>query len=93
MQDLIGASANPAALLASRSPAAALAAIQKKALAKLEMIGVDLAREELLPYLPPDVREALTPDRWLEHTLAVGAAIEAWCEAALELQRQNKAAP
>ncbi len=93
LQDLIAANANPTALLATSSPAAALEAIQEKALAKLELIGFDLAREELLPYLPPDVRDALTPDRWLEHTLTVGAAIETWCQAALELQRQNKLTP
>jgi predicted nucleotidyltransferase component of viral defense system len=89
LQDLIAANANPVALLASRSPAQALEQIKGNALSKLEMIGFHLARDELLPYLPPDIREILTEERWLEYTLAVGSAIEQWCKAALEIQAQK----
>lgn len=89
LQDLIAANANPAALLALRSPAKALHTIRDTALSKLEMIGFDLAREELLPYLPPDVRESLTADRWLEYTLLVAATLERWCQSALDMQQQS----
>lgn len=93
LQDLIAANANPAALLASRSPAQALQTIKQTALSKLELVGFDLAREELLPYLPPDIRESLTPERWLEYTLTVAAAVERWCQAAQDLQQQNLPQP
>lgn len=88
LHDLLTAGADPAELLASR-PAAALKQIHDGALHKLELISFALAREELLPYLPPDVRQSLTPDRWLEYTLAVGASIEDWTSKALAIQDQS----
>jgi predicted nucleotidyltransferase component of viral defense system len=83
LQDLIAAQANPVAILASRSAVQALAQIRANALAKLELISFEMAREELLPYLPSDVRDMLTRDRWIEHTLTVGTAIENWCDEAI----------
>ncbi|UUZ71767.1 hypothetical protein LP415_23730 [Polaromonas sp. P1(28)-8] len=35
------------------------------------------------------MRQSLTPDRWLEYTLAVGASIEDWTSKALVLQDQS----
>lgn len=83
LQDLVAAQANPVAILASRSTIPALEHIKRNVLAKLELISFDLAREELLPYLPTDVRDLLTQERWLEHTLTVGTAIERWCDEAI----------
>jgi predicted nucleotidyltransferase component of viral defense system len=83
LQDLVSAQANPVPILAARSTLQALEKIRGNALAKLELISFDLAREELLPYLPTDVREQLTQDRWIEHTLTVGTAIEHWCDQAI----------
>jgi predicted nucleotidyltransferase component of viral defense system len=83
LQDLVAAQANPVPILAARSALQALEEIKSHALAKLELINYDLAREELLPYLPTDVRDQLTQDRWIEHTLTVGTAIEHWCDQAI----------
>ena len=33
---------------------------------------------------------ALDPDVWLEQTLTVASAIEAWCEQAIEMKRQQE---
>lgn len=85
LYDLLVAGANPVRLLAP-APQDVLERIQAGALSKLEGIGFDLAREELLPYLPPDTRAALTEDRWLECTLAVGEALEKWAAEALLLK-------
>lgn len=85
LYDLLNAGASPARLLSS-APAAELERIQEGATNKLDGIGFALAREELLPYLPPDVRETLDEERWLEYTLAVGEAVERWAGEALLLK-------
>ncbi len=92
LNDLFSAGADPSRLLAA-VPTAALERIRAQALRKLEQIDFALARQELLPYLPPDIREALTEDRWIEDTLAVGTAIELWAASALSLQADGKGAP
>jgi hypothetical protein len=78
-------------ILAARSTLQALQEIKSHALAKLELINYDLAREELLPYLPTDVRDQLTRDRSIEHTLTVGTAIEHWCDQAIAAHRERGA--
>jgi hypothetical protein len=86
LHDLIGAGANPVPLLA-RQDVDLLEHTRQTALAKLERIGFDLAREELLPYLPKSERDALTEDRWTACTLAVGESIEQWTAAAIAMRR------
>ncbi|MBC7379329.1 MAG: nucleotidyl transferase AbiEii/AbiGii toxin family protein [Burkholderiaceae bacterium] len=85
LYDLVKAGARPARLLAS-APVAVLERIQAGATDKLDGIGFDLAREELLPYLPASLRDTLTEDRWLDYTLAVGEALERWAAEALMLK-------
>lgn len=83
--DLAGAGADPSTILAEL-PAAKLDALRGSALAKLEGISFDLAREELLPYLPAAARASLDDARWTEMVLHVAEKIEAWVQAALALQ-------
>ena len=85
LHDLMQAGARPARLLTGAS-AQTLERIQIDAMNKLDGIGFALAREELLPYLPPDIRETLTEDRWLEYTMAVGEALERWAAEAMLLK-------
>ena len=40
-------------------------------LSKAMNIGFDQARDELRPYIPPDLRASLTPDVWEDMTLGV----------------------
>ena len=86
LHDLFSAGADPALLLA-QAPADRLDAIRTGALRKLELINFAMARDELLPYLPPDIRGTLTEDRWIEYTLTVGTALELWAASALALQQ------
>ncbi len=88
LADLAQAGANPASILASR-PAAVLAGIRERAFSKLDLVGYDRAREELLPYLPPTIRDALTEAAWVEKTLRVGEAIESWVADALRIQQRS----
>ena len=90
--DLAGAGANPSEILAAQ-PAAKISALRGGALAKLEGISFDLAREELLPYLPPAVRGALDDGRWTEMVLRVAEAMETWVQEALALQAAAGARP
>jgi predicted nucleotidyltransferase component of viral defense system len=92
LNDLIAAQANPAAILASRSTQEALERIKTNAHDKLELIDFNLAREELLPYLPKDIRETLTEYQWFENTLTVSAAIVRWCDEAIAAQLHGKTA-
>lgn len=86
LYDLLRAGANPVSLLAKQD-FDLLEHTRQTALSKLERIGFDLAREELLPYLPKSERDALTEDRWIAYTLVVGEAIERWTAAAMALER------
>ena len=60
--------------------------IKANVLNKIVLISYELAREELVPYLPPDERLLLTEDVWLNYTITVGQAIEDWCSLAIEGQ-------
>lgn len=85
LRDLIWAGADPTPLLAQQHPDF-LRDCADRALGKLEMLSYPLAQQELLPYLPPDQRVALSEDAWLDHTLMVADTIKKWCEAALQMQ-------
>jgi len=86
LHDLLLAGADPSALLAERAEPARLEEIRDHALTKLELITFAQARDELLAYLPADVRDSLDEDHWIEMTLHVGMAIEAWAGEALKMQ-------
>ena len=86
LYDLLNAGVRPASLLSS-APTADLERIQAGATNKLDGISFALAREELLPYLPRDIRETVDEERWLTYTLAVGEAVERWAVEALLLKR------
>lgn len=85
LHDLIGIGADPVSLLEGQD-LALLEHIAQHAIGKLEMIGFDLAREELLAYLPPAQREELTEERWIDLTLEVAQALEIWARRAIERQ-------
>jgi predicted nucleotidyltransferase component of viral defense system len=54
-----------------------------EALLKVVAITFDQARDELLPYLPPDLRASLTAAAWEEMALTVAGRIEQWLAGAL----------
>ena len=54
-----------------------------EALSKVVGITFDQANDELLPYLPPDLRVFITPTAWEEMTLAVAGRVEHWLTGAL----------
>jgi predicted nucleotidyltransferase component of viral defense system len=88
--DLVCSGVSPTPLLA-RQPEAVLQDFAARCLGKLEGLSYGLARDELLPYLPQHKRDALTEDVWLEQTLMVAAAIESWCQQAIDMQHQPDA--
>lgn len=90
LRDLVRAGTDPTRLLATQDEAL-LADFSARALGKLEMLTFELAQQELLPFLPPPERAALSEDAWIETTILVAERIQSWCEAALQLQ-QNGAA-
>ncbi len=47
-------------------------------LSKVVGITFDQTRDELLPYLPPDLRTSITPAAWEEMALAVAGRVEQW---------------
>lgn len=83
--DLLTAGANPSAILAEQ-PASRISALRGTVLSKLAPVSFDMAREELLPYLPPAERAAIDDNRWTDMVLRVADAIEGWVQAALDLQ-------
>ena len=56
---------------------------RNEALSKAVAITFDQASDELLPYLPPDLRALITAAAWEEMTLAVAGRIEQWLAGAL----------
>ena len=76
------AAATPDRLLGDLFEPEALRGWRDAALSKAVGITFDQAREELLPYLPPDVRESITPAAWEEMTLAVAGRVEQWLDGA-----------
>lgn len=81
LNDLIGAGVNPVSIL-STVAAEKLAALKVDALAKLEQINFDLARQELLPYLPPSLAEEIDEAVWDGYLLNVSEKLESWIAAA-----------
>jgi predicted nucleotidyltransferase component of viral defense system len=75
---------DPVALIAQRIRPADLLQIQEGVLTKVCAIDFDLAHQELVPYIPPDQRDALDQARWEEMTLNVAQAIQQWVAHALQ---------
>jgi hypothetical protein len=84
LHDLAALGGNPVPLLADRTGRAALESMREEVLRKIGAIGHDRMREELAPYLPVAVRDALTEDRWIGMTLHVAEAVEGWVAKAIE---------
>ena len=76
----------PERWLADQFDREALQAWKSEALSKVLAIGFDQARDELLPYVAPDLRASLTPQVWEEMTLVVGDRMEHWLSGALGLK-------
>ena len=51
---------------------------------KVAGITFDQARDELLPYLPPNLRAFITPEAWEVMALAVAGCVEQWITGALD---------
>ena len=84
---------NPAPILAARLRRANLEEIRRNVLNKVCGIDFAQAQQELLPYIPPDQRDALDKRRWDEMTLNLAHAVQAWVGHALQLQGHRKGPP
>lgn len=83
---LIAAGADPVELLSGQE-SVRLEAVRSNVLEKLSLITFDMAKIELLPYLPASSREALDEDAWLSYTLEASEMIEQWVSAAIAAQK------
>ncbi len=83
----------PQVILASRVGQPALLQIKTDALDKVTSIDFQLAQQELLPYIPPDQRAALTHDRWEEMTLTVAQVVQSWVSGASALPTVTMGSP
>lgn len=81
--------ANPEPILAARISLEALQAIKESVLDKVCAIDFAMAQQELLPYIPPDQRDALTQARWEEMTLNVAEATRKWVANSLQHSRAS----
>lgn len=77
---------NPAPMLAARLRPAQLQEIRDQVLDKVCAIDFALAQQQLVPYIPPDQRDALTRQRWEEMTLNVAQTVQTWVSKALQQQ-------
>ena len=87
LNDLCGASPEP--ILAARISREALRTIKDGVLDKVCAIDFAMAQQELLPYIPPDQRDALSKARWEEMTLNVAEATRTWVTNSLKHSRDS----
>jgi len=76
LNDLL--SAQPRHLLQQHFDHQALVDWKRECLSKITAITFDQANTELLPYIPPDLRESLNERSWEEMTLNVAEQVERW---------------
>ena len=76
--------ADPEPILAARISREALQAIQISVLDKICAIDFAMAQQQLLPYIPPDQRDALNQVRWEEMTLNVAQTLQKWVTNSLQ---------
>lgn len=86
LKDLADAGVDPAEILCELPPEA-LAQIRADVLGKLTLITFDLAKVELLPYLPPSTAASVDAEVWDSWTLKVAESIEGWIDNAARLQQ------
>ena len=91
LHDLLAA--DPAPVLAAQVSPAQLQDLQASVLDKVCAIDFAMAQQELLPYIPPDQREALTQARWEEMTLNVAQTVQQWLARALHIQAGSAGKP
>ena len=70
--------ANPEPILAARISREALQTIRDTVLDKVCAIDIEMAQQELPPYIPPRQRDAIRQPRWDEMTLNVAEAVRTW---------------
>jgi predicted nucleotidyltransferase component of viral defense system len=83
LNDLIAA--QPEALLSSLFEHTTLMQWRDESLSKASLITFDQAQAELLPYLPPDIRDSLNSATWEDMTLRVIEQVQRWVIAALDM--------
>jgi hypothetical protein len=91
LHDLLTAGTAP--VLAALVSMAELRDLQAGVLDKVCAIDFAMAQQELLPYMPPDQREALTQVRWEEMTLNVAQTVQQWLDKALHIQTDRAGKP
>lgn len=79
LRDLILAQASPVDILRGLPPQA-VTRMRADIVNKLALITFDHAREELLPYLPPDTAAGIDQATWDAWTLDVAESVDGWLE-------------
>ena len=87
LNDLL--SSSPESILAMRSSPEQLQQIADNVLDKLCAIDFAQAQQELLPYIAPEQRAALSQQRWDEMTLAVAQTVQQWVTNALHIDTHS----
>lgn len=85
LKDLIAAGADPTTILADL-PSASLEALHVDVVGKLLQIDFDLARDQLLPYIPPFERESVSEQVWDGYLSTVAENLSRWLGQAEALQ-------
>lgn len=83
LHDLLAA--HPQDILATRASRDELLPLKEGAVDKICAIEFTQAHQELLPYIPPDQRDALNQQRWDEMTLNVAQTVQGWLTKAIEI--------
>jgi predicted nucleotidyltransferase component of viral defense system len=78
----------PAQLLASQSPERLEQALTEL-WAKVESMGYERFKTDVVPYLPPETAAAVTEEAYEEMQVNVGTNVEQWLEDARELQKEE----
>lgn len=84
---------DPSPVLADLARPAELYGMERAVLDKICAMDFAMAQQELLPYIPPDQRDALTQARWDEMTLNVAQAAQRWLRQAMQIQADRAEAP
>jgi predicted nucleotidyltransferase component of viral defense system len=83
LSELVRHGADPTELWVRHIPPEVLQRKRAAIMAKIEGIDFALAAAELLPYIAPDMRQAIDEDRWDEIRLDVAHHVERWMDKAI----------
>ena len=87
LHDLVRQGVDPTSLWIAQLPQEVLRRKRDVVWAKVDGIKFDQAFDELLPYIPPSLRESIDESRWDSMRADVAAHVDKWLEAAIARAR------